>query len=109
MPTQLDFSALYDEHPEYIARRQSGSFEQAQIAIEVELFKLPNLLALLADGGAPSSVLEIGCATGELIAAMPVRDGGRRLGLDISAANVAVARERHPLVEFRAGDFGESG
>lgn len=106
MPTQLDFSALYDEHPEYIARRQSGSFEQAQIAIEVELFKLPNLLALLADGGAPSSVLEIGCATGELIAAMPVRDGGRRLGLDISAANVAVARERHPLVEFRAGDFG---
>ena len=48
MPTQLDFSALYDEHPEYIARRQSGSFEQAQIAIEVELFKLPNLLALLA-------------------------------------------------------------
>ena len=45
MPTQLDFSALYDEHPEYIARRQSGSFEQAQIAIEVELFKLSNPFA----------------------------------------------------------------
>lgn len=47
MPTQLDFSALYDEHPEYVARRQSGSFEQAQIAIEVQiaLFKLSNLLA----------------------------------------------------------------
>lgn len=105
MPSPVDFAALYDDHPEYVARRQGGSFEQAQIDIEVRLFKLPNLLGLLPDPQALSSVLEIGCATGELIAAMPVRAGGRKLGLDISAANIAVARERHPAVEFRCGDF----
>jgi SAM-dependent methyltransferase len=50
-------------------------------------------------------VLEIGCATGELIAAMPVRPGGRRVGIDISEANVRAAQARFPDVEFRCGDF----
>jgi SAM-dependent methyltransferase len=104
----VDFSALYDAHPEYIARRQGGSFEQAQIDIEVKLLKLPNLLALLPGGPAGpglASVIEIGCATGELIAAFPVHAGGRRLGIDISAANIAVARARFPHVDFDCGDF----
>lgn len=105
MPSPVDYAALYDGHPEYIARRQRGSFEQAQIDIEVRLFKLPHLLGLLPDPQALSSVLEIGCATGELIAAVPVRAGARKVGMDISAANIAVARERHPDVEFRCGDF----
>lgn len=105
MQTPVDFAALYDEHPEYVARRRAGSFEQAQIDIEVHQFKLPHLLALLPQGRMLESVLEIGCATGELIAAMPVRAGGRRVGLDISEANIAAARERHPGVEFRCADF----
>ena len=100
-----DFSALYDQHPDYVARRQKGSFEQAQIGIEVRLFKLPHLLRLFPGDPLPTSVLEIGCATGELIAAMPVATGGRRVGVDISAENIAVARARFPLVEFRCGDF----
>ncbi len=54
-----------------------------------------------------SSVLEIGCATGELIAAMPIRPGGRRVGIDISEANVRAAQARFPDVEFRCGDFRE--
>ena len=103
-----DFSALYDQHPEYVARRQGGSFEQAQIDIEVRLFKLPQLLRLLADPQGIGSVLEIGCATGELIAAVPVRAGGRALGMDISAANIAAARARFPEVEFRCADFREA-
>lgn len=104
----VDFSALYDAHPEYIARRQGGSFEQSQIDIEVRLFKLPNLLAVLPGGGdgpGLSSVIEIGCATGELIAAFPVRAGGRRRGIDISAANIDVARARFAQVCFDCGDF----
>ena len=101
----VDFSALYDEHPDYMARRQAGSFEQAQIDIEVRLFKLPQLLRLLPDGHALGSALEIGCATGELIAALPVRAGGRKVGMDISAANVAAAQARFPDVEFCCGDF----
>ncbi|MBC8056644.1 MAG: methyltransferase domain-containing protein, partial [Rhizobiales bacterium] len=104
-PGPVDFSALYDDHPDYVARRQGGSFEQAQIDIEVRLFKLPNLLRLLPAERPPASVLEIGCATGELIAALPVAAGGRRLGIDISAENIAAARARFPAVDFRCGDF----
>ncbi len=103
--TSVDFSALYDQHPEYVARRASGSFEQAQIDIEVRLFKLPQLMGLLAPGHLLTSVLEIGCATGELIAAVPVQAGGRKVGMDISSANVAAARSRFPDVDFRCGDF----
>ena len=47
---EVDFSALYDEHPEYVARRAGGSIEQAQVDIEVRLFKLPQLLNVLPAG-----------------------------------------------------------
>ena len=104
-PVPVDFSTLYDEHPEYVARRRAGSFEQAQIDIEVRLFKLPNLLRLLPADLALNSVLEIGCATGELIAAVPVRDSGRKVGMDISAENIAAAQARFPQIDFRCGDF----
>ena len=104
----VDYSALYDEHPEYVARRASGSFEQAQIDIEVRLFKLPQLMRLLQRGRSLNSVLEIGCATGELIDAVPVQAGGRKVGMDISAANVSAARSRFPGIEFRCGDFREA-
>ena len=100
-----DFAALYDDHPEYLARRLAGSFERAQIDLEVRLFKLPNLLGLLPAAHVPASVLEIGCATGELIAAMPVAAGGRKVGIDISPANIEAARERFADVEFHCGDF----
>lgn len=101
---EVDFGDLYDAHPEYAARRRVDSFERAQIDVEVRHFKLPNLLALL-DGRPPASVLEIGCATGELTAAFPVAGGGWRLGVDISQQNVAAARQRFPDLRFEAGDF----
>lgn len=103
----VDFSALYDDHPDYVARRANGSIEQAQVDIEVRLFKLPGLLSVLpTDVPAPQRVIEIGCATGELIAAFPAP---QRVGLDISPANVAAARARFPEVEFHAGDFRGAG
>jgi SAM-dependent methyltransferase len=102
----VDFSALYDEHPDYVARRTAGSIEQAQVDIEVRLFKLPGLLGVLPAGRPLRRVLEIGCATGELIAAVPA---AQRVGLDISAANVAAARARFPQVEFHCGDFRDAG
>ena len=105
---EVDFSALYDEHPDYVSRRAPGSFEQAQIDLEVRLFKLPQLMRLLPPGRSLSSVVEVGCATGELIAAVPVQPGGRKLGIDISAANVAAAAFRFPAVEFRCGDANEA-
>ena len=57
-PAGVDYSALYDEHPDYVARRASGSFEQAQIDIEVRLFKLPQLMRLLPPGRALNSASE---------------------------------------------------
>ena len=107
--SHVDFSALYDEHPEYVARRGAGSLAQAQVDLEVRLFKLPGLMRVLPAGRPLRRVLEIGCATGELIAAVPVEPGGRRVGLDISPANVAAARARFPDVEFRDGDFRDAG
>lgn len=103
---EVDYSALYDEHPEYVARRAAGSIEQAQVDIEVRLFKLPGLMQVVPAGQPLRRVLEIGCATGELIAAVPA---AQRVGLDISAANIAAARARFPDVEFHCGDFRGAG
>jgi SAM-dependent methyltransferase len=101
----VDFAALYDAHPDYVARRHESSYERERVELEVRHFKLPHLASLLR-GQRLSSVVEIGCATGELIAAFPVAEaGGRRLGVDISPRNIAAARERFPHVEFQAGDF----
>ena len=108
-PEDINFSALYDEHPEYVARRMADSLASAQIELEVQLFKLPNLIGVIPTGQRLCNVVEIGCATGELIAAFPVDPGGRRVGLDISAANIATARTRFPDVEFFAGNFLDIG
>lgn len=101
----VDFAKLYDDHPEYAARRVNGSYEQEKITIEVNKFKLPNLASLLQHGWLPRRVIEIGCATGELIADFPVSTDGQRVGVDLSDANIVSARERFLGVEFHAGDF----
>ncbi len=46
-------------------------------------------------------VLELGCAEGDLLAAVQPRDG---LGIDFSATMVETARRRHPALEFVVGD-----
>lgn len=106
---KVDYSALYDSHPEYVARRANGSIEQALVNIEVRQFKLPGLMKALPLGKRLNRVLEIGCATGELIAALSIEAGGQRVGIDISPANVGAARARFPDVEFHCGDFRGAG
>lgn len=44
-----------------------------------------------------SSVLEVGCATGQLLAGL---DAGRRIGVDVSPRMIEVARARHPELEL---------
>lgn len=101
----IDYAALYDQHAAYSARRVDGSFEQRLILLEALEFKIPSLLSVCPGLPGFASVLEIGCATGEIIANVPIRLGGRRVGCDISSENVARARARFPDVEFFAGDF----
>lgn len=69
---------------------------------------LARLYAHLVPKGA--RVLEIGCGTGDLLAALEPAEG---VGIDFSAEMLAVARERHPGLRFvqtdAAGlDLGES-
>jgi len=61
--------------------------------------RLRELITGLVDAG--SSVLEIGCATGSLLAALRPSRG---LGIDISAKMVEAARKKYPELEFRVGD-----
>jgi len=49
-----------------------------------------------------SSVLEIGCGTGELLAALKPDRG---LGIDISPKMIEVAREKFPQLQFETGDL----
>lgn len=104
---QIDYAHLYDQHEEYAARRIEGSFEQARVELEAKQFKIPNLVRLIPYGEPIRRVLEIGCATGELIGNFPMLEGGERFGCDISSNNIAVARARFPGVTFFAGDFAD--
>jgi SAM-dependent methyltransferase len=49
-------------------------------------------------------VLEIGCSTGDLLAALRPARG---LGIDISPRTVDIARGKHPELEFRVGDAAD--
>lgn len=102
---QIDYADLYDRHEEYAARRVEGSFEQARVELEAKEFKIPNLTGLIPDDEVILRVLEIGCATGELIGNFPIPPTGARIGCDISQDNIVAARARFPNVEFFAGDF----
>ena len=51
-----------------------------------------------------SSVLEIGCGTGDLLAALAPSRG---VGLDISPKAVEIARSKYPALTFRVGDAEE--
>jgi ubiquinone/menaquinone biosynthesis C-methylase UbiE/glycosyltransferase involved in cell wall biosynthesis len=50
---------------------------------------------------AGSTVLELGCGTGNLLAAL---QPSRGLGLDVSPEMLRVARRNHPDLEFKVGD-----
>lgn len=106
--TAVDWAALYDRHPEYTARRGGDSYSRGLIDLEVRLFKRPNLLEVLGEPPA-ASLVEIGCATGELTAAFPVASGGRRVGVDISLQNIEAACRRFPDCEVLAGDLRTCG
>jgi trans-aconitate methyltransferase len=67
---------------------------------------VPALGAELIDLLAPApgeEVLDLGCGTGELTAALAAR-GARVVGVDASEAMIARARERLPDLDLRVGD-----
>ena len=82
-----DIAAFYDE----LARREdewSGTVGPYRALVQ-------GIYKTLVPPG--KRVLEVGCGRGDLLAALAPSRG---LGLDVSAAMVAAARERHPELEF---------
>jgi SAM-dependent methyltransferase len=61
-----------------------------------------------ADVGAGTSVLDVGCGTGEL-ASLAVSRGARVTGVDVDPAAVATARAAVPGADFRVGDAHDLG
>lgn len=106
---QHDFQRLYEVHPEYVERRNPGSYAARRIEYENRLFKIPGLLEVLPPGFEFRSVAEIGCATGELIATFPANKDAERFGFDISPENIRAARGRFPNVDFSTADFRAVG
>jgi SAM-dependent methyltransferase len=80
-----DLTAYYDRlAPEWAGRKNRYYFQE-----------LIRLLRFLIPAG--SRVLEIGCANGDLLAALRPAHG---VGVDLSGGMIAVARRRHPGLHF---------
>jgi len=73
-----------------LGRRRSGAYYHRRLA-EIYRFLCP----------AGKSVLEIGCAHGDLLAALEPERG---VGVDFSPAMIEAAREKHPQLEFVEAD-----
>lgn len=103
---KVNYKDIYENHPEYINRRQNGTFEQIRIRLEVTTYKIPGLISLLnGDWGKSPNVLEIGCATGELIGSLDTSLFNKLTGVDISEKNISTAKHNFPHVDFHVGDF----
>lgn len=101
----MNYSTLYNEHGQYKALRDPNSLRRQCYEMEIAEWKLPNLLAILPSYFTPKSVVEVGCATGELIAKFPCN--GSKVGVDISEENVKCARNRFPEIDFVDADINK--
>jgi SAM-dependent methyltransferase len=63
---------------------------------------LDRFLALLPPGG---SILDLGCGSGEPIAAYLIRSGYALTGVDSSPSMIAMCRERFPQNQFHVADM----
>jgi glycosyltransferase involved in cell wall biosynthesis/ubiquinone/menaquinone biosynthesis C-methylase UbiE len=89
---QAHFDRLASERPAWIARNRAY---HRDVAAQVGFVVPPD-----------SSVLELGCGVGDLLASLQPRRG---LGIDFSPEMVRIARQRHPVerqpgLEFRVAD-----
>lgn len=62
------------------------------------------LASLIEQAGTGARVADVGCGPGH-VSAWLARHGAAAVGIDLSAAMVAVGRREYPAVEFRQGDL----
>ena len=89
-----DVAAAYD--------RIAGWFDTTRTRALIERPYLEELVRTLAPG---SSVLDLGCGTGEPILRFLVERGLAVSGVDASAAMIALARPRFPQARLLVGDM----
>ncbi|HKA87654.1 MAG TPA: glycosyltransferase [Haliangiales bacterium] len=85
-----EIDALADRRDEF---RRKNAYYYAEIERLAKFFIPPG-----------KSVLEIGCSTGDLLAALRPSRG---VGIDISPRTVEIARQKHPGLDIRVGDAEE--
>jgi len=93
--TRSEYNQVRQDHWDGIAR---ANFFETFFSREYH-HRLKEIYRLLVSPGL--TVLEIGCARGDLLAALAPADG---VGVDFSAEMVTIARERHPGLTFLQAD-----
>jgi SAM-dependent methyltransferase len=88
----IDRRAFYDQRAAFRVR-ETGRYYQQLVRKQYAFWVPPGL-----------RVLEVGCGLGDLLAAVKPTRG---LGMDFSPAMIALARERHPKLEFQVADAVE--
>jgi SAM-dependent methyltransferase len=88
----MDRRAFYDQRAAFRVREASRYYQQL----------LRKQYAFWVPPG--RRVLEVGCGLGDLLAAVKPARG---VGVDFSPAMIALARERHPELEFQVADAAE--
>jgi len=98
----------YNEDLEYVEARIPGSSEREKHLQEVDFWKIKYLKKVAPPDHLISSILEIGCAMGDLIGRFPSGVPlSKRYGIDISSKNITFAREQYPGIHFSCGTFEE--
>ena len=88
----IDRRAFYDQRAA-LRVRETGRHYQQLLRKQYAFWVPPGL-----------RVLEVGCGLGDLLAAVKPARG---VGVDFSPAMIALARQRHPELEFHVADAAE--
>jgi hypothetical protein len=101
-----DFKNIYENSDEYKDIRNNESLAYKHYLDVVINWKIKYLTRVIPDGIELNSILEIGCATGDLLASFPSAETRtNKTGLDISDRNIAEAKRRYPDINFLAVPF----
>lgn len=103
-----DYKQLYNEHTEYQLLRERKGDQFNKYIQDVKFWKLKYLEELIFRNKINNdikNVVEIGCATGELINLFLQNKQLSKVGIDISDKNIRAAKEFHPHIKFTFEDY----
>ncbi|MCF8296737.1 MAG: class I SAM-dependent methyltransferase [Saprospiraceae bacterium] len=103
-----DYKKKYENSEEYIDVRNKNSFSYQHYLNVLRNWKIKFLYKVIPNGTNINTILEVGCATGDLLANFPCKVAfSNRTGLDISEKNIKEAKNRYPEINFFSQPFEE--